>query len=178
MKGIITIGLMCIIMNACAQTQSKRVEIFKKYENGVLTEYDSTVTESDQLSPEFKKRFDDLLGDNSFDFHGFSFDNFDLGSSFSSGFDASTKMEEMEQRMDEIQSKADLRFKQKMQEMENRMSQLQNRASQMQQEMKSKMDNRSNEQQKKADGNSKPTPEPKKKTPPTPNKVSSGVQYY
>ena len=161
MKSIITIGLMCIMTSAFSQTQNKKVEIYKHYENGVLTEYDSTVTEGENLSPAFKERFDSMLKD-----------GFNLSDQFPNGLDINERMAQMQLRMNEIQVNADQRFKQQMQETQSRMAQMQNRMSTMQQEMIEKMNRKLNES-----GNQREN-DNKQDIPSTGTVQPENIQYY
>lgn len=101
-------------INAQTETKTKKVEIYKRYENGKLVE-ERSIAEEDGVPIEnfdFENGIDDFLGDS---FKGFG------------DFDMSSHMKDMSIKMKEIQMKADEMFKSAMISMEARMKEMQTR---------------------------------------------------
>jgi septin family protein len=141
MKNLALMMALCSIASLNAQSSSKKIEMYERYENGELMEERKSATE------------------NGVPIDGFDFDAFKAESLGNNGmsdmnFDSDAKMAEMDQRMKEMQAKTNSMFKTKMAEMEQRMEQMQGRADRMMLEN----ENRMKENRGKAQQNESPTP--------------------
>jgi len=162
MKSVFTIALLAVITGSFAQTQSKKVEIFKKYENGVLVESDSIVTEGEDNTAEFNQKFDEKFkngfGD-SFDFPDFG--DMDMGMSGKNGMDMSSKMAEMQERMKIKQVEMEQKMAEMMQKMDIKMTEMQSRADKMQKDAEKRMDSKESKPKPSTPQSSRPPANPK-----------------
>jgi hypothetical protein len=180
MKSLFTIALLAIITGSFAQTQSRKVEIFKKYENGVLVESDSVVTEGEDNTPEFNQKFDkkfkDGFGD-SFDFPDmgdFSFGDMDSKMGGKDGMDMSSKMAEMQARMKDKQAEMELKMEEMMKKLEVKITEMKGHADKMQKDAEKRMESSGKKSKPSTPEKTKPSVQPKSNKP----AVKPGKEFY
>ena len=162
MKKIAVLLSIFSIGGMYAQTTSKRVETYKRYENGKLVEERNHAEENG-------------VPIENFDFEN-GIDEFMQSSPSGSSLDVdfSDRMESMQARMKEMQTKAERMMETKMAEMNQRMEELQQRATRMQLDMEKRMDEQRIEMQKRQ---SQPPSTPSQSPTPQKTQVQSGTHF-
>ncbi len=141
MKQLVAIVCVGLVGFANAQSTSKDVEVYERYENGELVEQRQSATEN-----------------------GKPIENFDFEEMkrkmLAKSAEMDTKLKEMEARMKERSAKMSLDMDKRMKQMEQRMADMEKRSEEMHQRMDQRMKEVESQSEEKADAQPKQTPLP------------------